>query len=70
MFEECLKEVERMVDEEKELSNAYEMLERSREEYACVEIPNERIDDLMVKLQDAIRRRIAGAVSVSDDDGG
>ena len=70
MFEECLKEVERMVDEEKELSNAYEMLERSREEYACVKIPNERIDDLMVKLQDAIRRRIAGAVSVSDDDGG
>lgn len=74
MFEECLKEVERMVDEEEEgggkLSNAYEMLERSKEEYACVEIPNERIDDLMVKLQDAIRRRIAGAVSVSDDGGG
>ena len=77
MFEECLDEVERMIldaDVEKGggelLSKAHETLERAREEYACVEMPNERIDDLMVKLQDAIRRKIAASVSVSDDGDG
>ena len=36
----------------------HETLNRAREEYACVEAPNERIDHLMGKLL-AIRRRIA-----------
>ena len=69
MFEERLDEVERMIDDEKgdAMMGAYETLNRAREEYACVEAPNERIDHLMGKLHDAIRRRIAVSVNVSDD---
>ena len=69
MFEERLDEVERMIDDEKgdAMTDAYETLNRAREEYACVEAPNERIDHLMGKLHDAIRRRIAVSVNVSDD---
>jgi hypothetical protein len=69
MFEERLDEVERMIDDEKgdAMMDAYETLNRAREEYACVEAPNERIDHLMGKLHDAIRRRIAVSVNVSDD---
>jgi hypothetical protein len=67
-FMECLNKVEKMIASEKmELEDAFDLLEVAQLEYA-VEIPNERIEQLQVQLEDAIRRKIALSLIVISED--